>query len=355
MTATQAPTPGPLSGDLAERLRFAETWDLDADQQARDRCGVLMLEAAEALERLAPTAPVEASGSERETVFDGEAHDLVQTAQALAIAIERVPDWLMNDNLLTAHCHAQVLIADLPAALRPQPSGETRGALLLKQLREAVRAYWQGNGEEAAGGYAKWAAVCEALQAYDRDALTTPARAEAQDEGAAGEWPEKWSGDCTVGNMIANLKTLPPEMPLYTAYHIPMDGEPSLLRVKRPTMSRERVDGITIKTGDKSVPYSAVIWTQPQDPLEAHPSPTPAADAEGVREAVTIVRDRLRQIWEGDTHLVYSGNPPEPSHDEEGDLAKLANEAVKALNSVFPVPDALAALKSTAAKEGGAL
>jgi len=78
--------------------------------------------------RLAPTAPVEASGSERETVFDGNAHDLVQTAQALAIAIERVPDWLMNDNLLTAHCHAQVLIADLPAALRPQPSGETREA-----------------------------------------------------------------------------------------------------------------------------------------------------------------------------------------------------------------------------------
>lgn len=78
MTATQAPTPGPLSG------------------------------------------------SESETVFDGEAHDLVQTAQALAIAIERVPDWLMNDNLLTAHCHAEVLIADLPAALHPQPSGETR-------------------------------------------------------------------------------------------------------------------------------------------------------------------------------------------------------------------------------------
>lgn len=41
-----------MSDDLANRLRFAETWDLDADQQARDRCGVLMLEAAEKLEKL---------------------------------------------------------------------------------------------------------------------------------------------------------------------------------------------------------------------------------------------------------------------------------------------------------------
>jgi len=84
--------------------------------------------------------PVEASGSERETVFDGEAHDLVQTAQALAIAIERVPDWLMNDNLLTAHCHAEVLIADLSAALRPQPSGETREAVARELAEERMSA-----------------------------------------------------------------------------------------------------------------------------------------------------------------------------------------------------------------------
>lgn len=109
-------------------------------------------------------------------------------------------------------------------------------------------------------------------------------------------WPEKWSGDCTVGNMIANLRTLPPEMPLYTAYHIPMDGEPSLLRVKRPTMSRERVDGITIKTGDKTVPYSAVIWTQPQDPLEAHPSPTPATLDEGAEGEPVVSASKLLDL-----------------------------------------------------------
>ena len=90
-------------------------------------------------------------------------------------------------------------------------------------------------------------------------------------------WPERWSGPCTVGNMISNLRTLPPEMPLYSAYHIPRDDQPSLLKVKRPTLSRERVDGTNIKTGDESIPYSAVIWSQPRDPEEAHPA-APSAD-----------------------------------------------------------------------------
>lgn len=150
--------------------------------------------------------------------------------------------------------------------------------------------------------------------ATDSPALsTTPARAEAQDEGAAGykaaliDDLRRYYNDCT-----------PPQM-----HYAQSDGLAFALDTAIRLLS------------------------------EAHPSPTPAADADRVREAVTIIRDRLRQIWEGDTHLVYSGNPPEPSHDEEGDLAKLANEAVDALNSVFPVPDALAALKSTAAKEGG--
>lgn len=80
-----------------------------------------------------------------------------------------------------------------------------------------------------------------------------------------GTWPEKWSGDCTVGNLIANLASLPPDMPVYTGYHIQMDGK-SHLKVKRPTVSRERVEGTNIKTGDDSVPYSAVIWTHPREP-----------------------------------------------------------------------------------------
>lgn len=85
--------------------------------------------------------------------------------------------------------------------------------------------------------------------------------------GDAGEgWPVKWSGPVTVGNMIANLLTLPPEMPIHSAYHLIRDGQPSRLFVKHPTVSRERVDGREIKTGDESVPYSAVIWSHGRDP-----------------------------------------------------------------------------------------
>ena len=85
----------------------------------------------------------------------------------------------------------------------------------------------------------------------------------------------------------------------------------------------------------------------------SHPNDSALEGQQG--EAVTIIRDRLRRIWEGDTHLIYSGNPPEPSHDEEGDLAKLANEAVEALNSLFPVPAALSTTPARAeAQDEGA-
>lgn len=101
--------------------------------------------------------------------------------------------------------------------------------------------------------------------------------------------------------------------------------------------------------------YGKEIASLATDAILALLSARPLALGGQQGEAVTIIRDRLRQIWEGDTHLVYSGNPPEPSHDEEGDLAKLANEAVEALNSLFPVPDALSTTPARAeAQDEGA-
>lgn len=105
-------------------------------------------------------------------------------------------------------------------------------------------------------------------------------------------WPEKWSGDCTVGNFIANLSSLPPEMPLYTAYHIPQEDARSLLKVKRPTLSRERVDGSNIKTGDETIPYSAVIWSQPKET----PYATPSADQSGVIGALVKALEPFAHI-----------------------------------------------------------
>lgn len=132
------------------------------------------------------------------------------------------------------------------------------------QLAQEIRRV-DGNHDLGAG------ALAEALMPF-------LAAAPRQPQGAEVDWPEKWSGPCTVGNMIANLKTLPAEMPIYTAYHVPMDDEPSLLKVKRPTLSRERVEGTNIKTGDESVSYSAVIWSQPRcfdEACDATPQPVP--------------------------------------------------------------------------------
>ena len=79
----------------------------------------------------------------------------------------------------------------------------------------------------------------------------------------------KWYGDLTVGDMIANLRTMPADMPIHSAYHVIHDDGTATCYVKPPTVSRERVDGIEIKTGDESVPYSAVIWSHPREPDRA--------------------------------------------------------------------------------------
>lgn len=125
---------------------------------------------------------------------------------------------------------------------------------------------------------------------WDAMLSASPARGEGD---APVAWPEKWSGPCTVGNMIANLSTIPPETPIYTGYHIHLEDQPSLLKVRRPTLSRERVDGTNIKTGDESIPYSAVIWAAPRDPADDRPTP---ATPEGLREALEALDEAVSVI-----------------------------------------------------------
>jgi len=357
VTATQAPTPGPLTAaiDMLSEARdfidrFSDVRDGDYGTSEPNAAMVMVHEINATIDQIsAPTAPVEASGSERE----------FETAEAMAeawsdrVEIQRMvettsavfakwasPELLSRFRQQMMAVIQQAYIEGVAAridVLRPQPSGGTREDRLSAALIAMVEHFERVDA--APEDKAAIQAACEVWAGVKRDKAlsTTPARAEAQDEGAAGERPEKWSGPCTVGNMIANLRTLPPEMPIYTAYHIPMDGEPSLLRVKRPTMSRERVDGITIKTGDENVPYSAVIWTQPQDPLEARPSPTLAADADRVREEVARVEVLIED-------LTYAAMPTKPDVVTLcGSTASQARDDLRAI---------LAALKSTAAKEG---
>lgn len=127
---------------------------------------------------------------------------------------------------------------------------------------------FQSSFLDAVNGYATGGSTrcLEEIQEEGAWLLSTLQQAGEPSPAQEVAWPEKWSGPCTVGNMIANLATLPADMPIHTAYHIVRDGQPSILRVKRPTLSRERCDGFTIKTGDEAVPYSAVIWAHPREP-----------------------------------------------------------------------------------------
>lgn len=54
--------------------------------------------------------------------FDPDAHVLVQAAQLAVEAIERFPNWLNHEPLVTARAHAWVLVHDLPEALAPPAS-----------------------------------------------------------------------------------------------------------------------------------------------------------------------------------------------------------------------------------------
>lgn len=88
-------------------------------------------------------------------------------------------------------------------------------------------------------------------------------------EAGAGDLVAEWGYANTVGNLIAQLRTLPPEMPIHGAFHADYKGGRQAF-IRGLTLSRERVNGRKIETGNENVPYSAVMWSAPeQDPTEA--------------------------------------------------------------------------------------
>ena len=142
MTATQAPTPGPLSGD-----------DVNRECKA---CGAFQpdLNAACTFCGLAPTAPVEASGSERtedalealdwiENVFPGQGDTNDQGVT--------VRGWQRLD---------QACATIRTALSRPQPSGETREESFGQIGRRLYEAFWARNG----GNEPAWADQSRAIR-----------------------------------------------------------------------------------------------------------------------------------------------------------------------------------------------
>lgn len=133
------------------------------------------------------------------------------------------------------------------------------------------------------------ALTAEEAQTVARDALsTTPARAEAQDEGAAGEFVEPYAW---IWRDMTRLG-------------LGFTRDPSVVSIKRE-------QGCEIQ------------------PLYAHPSPTPAADDDRVRIAVEAMQGAL-----------------------DWDKARGYRMPYRVRDPLYAAID-LAALKSTAAKEGG--
>lgn len=230
MTATQAPTPGPLPNmptvDLTDDMLFTiETGEIVTWGDLKRRL------------RLAPTAPVEASGSE--------------------------PSWKtalleLKDKLWIARCDSR---------------DEGFRAAAERAIKMADDADWSP---------------------------LNPARAEAQDEGAAGE---------------------------ASAYRVRMiSDDPAEWVLMHP---------------EKALDFLSRKGWEIQ-PLYAHPSPTPAADADRVRiavEALEPFRLAANNMDGDEPDSLFIYDSPESTMISYGDLRRAAS-----------VHDAL---KSTAAKEGG--
>lgn len=327
MTATQAPTPGPLSGDDdLLPCPFCEGDVIVTDsQECQDaetyywhRCAGCGVEsegahgASAARDqwnmrpqpfRLAPTAPVEASGSEEIDLYDDKVQEGIswtmrQWGEALGLTT-----WTQGDGSesvegdVGAEIHTILVDAGLRdaetnemAALRPQPSGETREQCAACSRGEVTHfstddGFWVEITTSAGGanehGLNGWFETLEhyldgstkrrEYVATDSPALSaTPARAEAQDEGAAGE---------------------------ASAYRVRMiSNDPAEWVLMHP---------------EKALDFLSRKGWESQ-PLYAHPSPTPAADADRVlREAGWSVAVHNDYRLNGEAHTFWLWTHPD--------------------------------------------
>jgi len=282
---TQAPTPGPLSAQQEEAIAFnlcsLHGFDPAFVNTQRGFALAVIKEYERARPRLAPTAPVEASGSEREAVARLE---------------ERVARWTDRDYLGDERLEvddALALADDILALLSARPL-----ALDLVSPRPLD------------------------LGRVDDDASTlstTPARAEARDEGAAGEFEtaeamaEAWSDRVEIQRMVETTSAV------FAKWASP---EP-LSRFRQQMMA-------VIQQA-----YIEGVGGRIEALAPAHPSPPPAADADRVRIAVEALEAFIK------------------AEDEARDRLREAGTPLPSTPEVDALREALAALKSTAAKEGG--
>lgn len=367
MTATQAPTPGPLSvgdrvvaiADLRQAPNGA-VWIKEGEEALIVRefgvngclVGVLTDEGhegewAKTCFRLALTAPVEASGSERENLkaalqrSKGWPHDLHPGPAADAAIAALHPQTSGETREHGPKCWGKTSASDEMAHcycgstdLRPQPSGETRPTD--EEIRSAIKATeykYFGDYEFTEDQHAAVDVLVRAAQvllsarplalggqqgdsetlrvlldnlviaqtlskdirqkatdeacSYLYDRRTTPARAEAQDEGAAG------------------------------------DSAIALARRCTQTIAAQHGPDSDLANGARMV-LAALICAPALD----HPSPPPAADEDRVRIAVEALE---KAVWS-------LGSFGQLAADEEGGNTEGLDDEV-VVRMTFPDPE----------------
>ena len=329
MTATQAPTPGPLSVEIsyevyqgddfcasAVRLQDAEHYANVYGQDGPVKCQTVVSVRHDDFllpddPRLAPTAPVEASGSERER---------------LAKIVERLGPVMANNASPEQHADWLDLVRHVQA-LRPQPSGETR-----EQIVSAIRQHIElGNIGACSAEIVGHEEAADAILAL----LSARPLALGGQQGVDEDWIRGLIGEAIVMNEDQERAD---------------EGDEELSRISdgvlkalRPHLSTTPARAEAQDEGAAGEPVGhirgvddvlVVDWAQNVMPpagtaLYTHPSTTPAADADRVRIAVEAFNAKINAPLTGPTHGAW----------DRGRIAGLK--------------EALAALKSAAAKEGG--
>ena len=282
--------------------------------------------------RLAPTAPVEASGSERD-------EKLRRAYEESAPFLEIIPDSTVEG------CHR----TDAHNPSRPQPSGETQErARSVERIKGWLDRNPEGGAEPihpddlralirptpvASGGQHSGATDFPPENVLACADDTTPARAEAQDEGAAGKIkPCPFCGG--PGKMIETMGD-------WAGKGKGVDGGyygPSGRRIVCAALYEDPIRPCPGRASPETETEAISAWNS-----RAHPSPTPAADADRVREAIADVISH-ESDWR--TALTAMDAAEETPEDGSGKPGYWLHQ-IKVLDRI------LAALKSTAAKEGG--
>lgn len=151
-------------------------------------------------------------------------------------------------------------------------------------LRAAVRSLmekWHNDAVEAGFGTSEAAVELDELLGAHR-----PAQEQAE---------PTWGAVESVGDMVRNLLTLDQAAPVFTAFHVTIDGQ-RRCRTRGVTISRERVvDGKWIDSARKDAPYANIVWAKPDERAQQEPVAAPQqAAAPGA-----LTRDALAQMLAG--------------------------------------------------------